>query len=75
MGNCSTKKSKLSLEKLESDILMVSSDNRRQLDQLCRELIMIKQAIRKKNYDDTRRFTVCCSNTAINNDSNKSEYI
>lgn len=75
MGNCSGKKSKITLEKLESDILMVSSDNRRQMDQLCREMIILKQAIRKQNYDDSRRFTVCCSNTARNNDSNKMEYI
>ena len=74
MGNCGSKKSNLSLEKLESDILMVSADNRRQMDQLCRELIIIKQAIRKKNYDDSRRYTVCCSNTA-QNESNKIEYI
>ena len=74
MGNCGSKKSNLSLEKLESDILMVSADNRRQMDQLCRELIIIKQAIRKKNYDDSRRYTVCCPNTA-QNESNKIEYI
>ena len=75
MGNCYTKKSKTTLEKLESDILMVSSDNRRQMDQLCREMIILKQAIRKQNYDDSRRFTVCCSNTARNSDANKMEYI
>ena len=68
MGNCYSQKSKTTLEKLESDILMVSSDNRRQMDQLCREMIILKQAIRKQNYDDSRRFTVCCSNTARNSD-------
>ena len=76
MGNCTSKNSKLTLEKLETDLLMISSDQRRQMDQLVREMIILKQTIRKQNLDNTRRFTLCCASTdnAIEN-MNKIKYI
>ena len=76
MGNCTSKNSKLTLEKLETDILMLSSDQRLQMDQLVREIIVLKQNIRKQNLDNSRRFTMCCtaSGTA-NGNINKMKYI
>ena len=76
MGNCTSKKSKLTLEKLETDILMISSDQRRQMDQLVREIIILKQVIRKQNLDHSRRFTLCCASSDTPNDNmNKMKYI
>ena len=56
--------------------MMLSSDQRRQMDQLVREILILKQVIRKQNLDNTRRFTMCCagSDTAIEN-MNKMKYV
>ena len=59
MGNCHPKKSKPTLEKLENDIIMISSDQRRQTDHLLREMLSLKQTVRKYQYDASRRYTVC----------------
>lgn len=76
MGNCTSKSSKLTLEKLETDLMMLSSDQRRQMDQLVREILILKQVVRKQNLENTRRFTMCCpsSDTAIEN-MNKMKYV
>ena len=75
MGNCAARNSDVSLEKLETDILMISTDTRRQMDQLVREMIIIKQAMKRQNLDSTRRYTMCCPTPIPAEHINKVEYI
>ena len=75
MGNCAARNSDVSLEKLETDILMISTDTRRQMDQLVREMIIIKQAMKRQNLDNTRRYTMCCPTPIPAEHMNKVEYI
>ena len=74
MGNCKSRKTEVSLEKLESELQMISYDTRRQMDQLVREMIIIKQTMKKQN-ENSRRYTMCCPTPIPAHAMNKIEYI
>ena len=54
MGSCNGKRDKIN--KIENELAMLSSENRIQNDHLLREIIQLKQMMRKSNHD-SRRFS------------------
>ena len=59
---------------LEKELQLTAHDTRKQIDQLIREILIIKHTMKKQN-ENSRRYTMCCPTPVPAHAINKLEYI